>query len=81
MRQILVVFGFLGWKHLDAMLCCHMSNRCLVQPLLSSSYQGFGVSSLDKDAEELHHLIESLNTEFASQVCSAASTEHLGVSL
>ncbi|BDA40837.1 UPF0613 protein PB24D3.06c [Coccomyxa sp. Obi] len=40
---------------------------CLVQPLLSSSYQGFGVSSLDKDAEELHLLIESLNTEFASK--------------
>ena len=34
----------------------------LVQPILSSSYQGYGVSSLDTDSEELKCLISAIKT-------------------
>ena len=44
--------------------------RCLVQALLASSYQGYGVSSLDKDAEEITSLITTLRLDHASKVCS-----------
>jgi hypothetical protein len=41
---------------------------CLVQPLLSSSLQGYGTSSLDKDADELDMLLSCLKLQYASQV-------------
>lgn len=39
-----------------------------MQPLLSSSYHGYGVSSLDADAEELHLLVKHLKDKFSSKV-------------
>ncbi len=49
---------------------CHKHNWSLVQPVLSSSYLGFGNGSLDRDVQELEELIEYLSdyrqgTEFA----------------
>jgi hypothetical protein len=40
----------------------------LVQALLSSSHTGYGLSSLDQDAEELHLLAKHLKAESGSQV-------------
>jgi len=39
---------------------CHKHNWSLVQPVLSSSYLGFGNGSLDRDVEELEELIQYL---------------------
>lgn len=39
---------------------CHKNNWSLVQPILSSSYLGFGNGSLDRDVEELEELIQYL---------------------
>ena len=49
---------------------CHKHNWSLVQPVLSSSYLGFGNGSLDRDVQELEELIHYLSdyrdgTEFA----------------
>lgn len=41
----------------------------LVQPLLSSSYNQWGMESLDHDAEELVRLARHLKAEHGSQVC------------
>ena len=37
---------------------CHEHQWSLVQPILSSSYLGFGNGSLDRDVQELEELIE-----------------------
>ena len=42
-----------------------------MQPLLSSSYQGWGVSSLDTDADEIHLLAKHLRAECESQVLAS----------
>jgi hypothetical protein len=42
--------------------------RSLVQPLLSSSHQGYGVSSLDTDSGELHLLAKCLRDAQNSSV-------------
>uniref|UniRef100_A0A7S0L6B9 AB hydrolase-1 domain-containing protein n=1 Tax=Coccolithus braarudii TaxID=221442 RepID=A0A7S0L6B9_9EUKA len=39
---------------------CHKEGWALVQPVLSSSYAGFGTSSLDRDVDEIASLIEYL---------------------
>jgi Protein of unknown function (DUF1749) len=39
---------------------CHANGWSLVQPLLSSSYTGFGHGSLDRDVHELQELLEYL---------------------
>jgi pimeloyl-ACP methyl ester carboxylesterase len=49
---------------------CHEQNWSLVQPVLSSSYLGFGHGSLERDVSELEELMEYLSvhrngTEFA----------------
>lgn len=43
-------------------------SRTLVQTLLSSSHQGYGVGSLDKDADEIHLLAKFLKTVLHSEV-------------
>jgi hypothetical protein len=40
----------------------------LVQALLSSSHTGYGLASLDQDADELHQLASHLKTEYCCQV-------------
>jgi hypothetical protein len=40
----------------------------LVQPLLTSSHQGWGLASLDQDADELNLLARHLKANFESQV-------------
>lgn len=40
----------------------------LVQALLTSSHQGWGLASLDQDAEELNHLARHLKSNYGSQV-------------
>lgn len=40
----------------------------LVQALLSSSHNSYGLSSLDQDADELHALAQHLKAEYGSQV-------------
>lgn len=40
----------------------------LVQPLLSSSHQGWGLASLDQDAAELNQLARHLKSHYGSQV-------------
>lgn len=40
---------------------CHQNNWSLVQPILSSSYLGFGHGSLDRDVQELEELFEYLS--------------------
>ena len=42
--------------------------RATVQPLLSSSYQGWGTASLDQDADELLLLLRYLKSALRSQV-------------
>ena len=42
--------------------------RSLVQTLLSSSYQAYGIGSLDKDADEIHLLAKHLKHSFHSEV-------------
>ena len=42
--------------------------RSLVQTLLSSSHTGYGLASLDQDADELHQLATHLKAECGSQV-------------
>ena len=42
----------------------------LVQPLLSSSYGGWGTASLDQDADELLLLLKFLKLEHSSRVRS-----------
>lgn len=41
--------------------------RSLVQPLLSSSYRGWGISSLDRDADEILVLAEFLKSDLNSK--------------
>lgn len=38
-----------------------------VQALLSSSFQGYGTSSLDKDASEIYELAKCLKRDFSSE--------------
>lgn len=40
----------------------------VVQPLLSSSYAGWGLGSLNTDAQELHALAQHLKSEHKSEV-------------
>lgn len=42
--------------------------RAVVQILLTSGYIGYGIGSLDQDAEEIHMLVELLREEFGAQV-------------
>ncbi|KAL3936257.1 MAG: hypothetical protein SGBAC_008383 [Bacillariaceae sp.] len=44
----------------DLEQACHQHNWSLVQPILSSSYTGFGHGSLDQDCDELQELMEFL---------------------
>ena len=44
---------------------CH---RALVQPSLQSTLQGWGVASLDQDADDLLLLTKHLKAEFGSKV-------------
>ena len=39
----------------------------LVQPLLTSSHQGWGLASLDQDAQELNSLARHLKSSYGSQ--------------
>lgn len=39
---------------------CSRNNYCLIQPLLSSSYNGYGTGSLKKDTDEIAELIEHM---------------------
>ena len=48
-------------KHLDSL------QVSTVQPLLSSSHTGWGLSSLDRDAEELHALAQHLAQQLGSR--------------
>jgi hypothetical protein len=45
----------------------------LVQALLSSCHTGYGLASLDQDAEELHQLASHLRAEYGSQVGGGAA--------
>jgi len=45
--------------------------RSTVQPLLSSSYQGWGTASLDQDADELLLLLRYLRAARSSEVTRA----------
>ena len=45
----------------------------LVQTLLSSSHVGWGLASLDSDADELHQLAVHLGKEYGSEVCMHAA--------
>ncbi|RWR93708.1 UPF0613 protein PB24D3.06c [Cinnamomum micranthum f. kanehirae] len=50
--------GFLATKYLEPLsVALENENWSLVQPLLSSSYAGYGTSSLEQDAMELDQLI------------------------
>lgn len=54
----------------DLEQACHQHNWSLVQPILSSSYTGFGHGSLDRDVEELEELMDFLVTNRnADQFC------------
>ncbi|CAJ1969902.1 unnamed protein product [Cylindrotheca closterium] len=44
----------------DLEQACHQNNWSLVQPILSSSYTGFGHGSLDRDCDELQELMDFL---------------------
>jgi len=46
----------------DLEQACHQHNWSLVQPVLSSSYTGFGHGSLDQDVDELQELMDFLIT-------------------
>ena len=43
--------------------CCAAADWALVQPIISSSYAGYGTGSLDRDAEELGVLLRYLVRE------------------
>ena len=46
-----------------------------MQPLLSSSYQGWGIASLDQDADELLLLLQHLKSARGSQVTDVAALD------
>ena len=46
--------------------CCIEHGFSLVQPILSSSYLGFGYGSLDQDVQELQELMEYLQAHRSS---------------
>ncbi|KAG2727398.1 hypothetical protein I3760_01G155900 [Carya illinoinensis] len=53
--------GFLATEYLEPLAIALENEKwALVQPLLSSSYSGFGTSSLQQDAKELDQLISHL---------------------
>ena len=55
--------GLLACKYVDCLgEECARRGWALVQPILSSSYAGFGTSSLDKDAAEIAELLYHLRT-------------------
>ena len=47
---------------------CHDTGWSLVQPLISSSYTGFGHGSLDRDTDELNALMEYLSYHRSAEV-------------
>lgn len=56
--------GLLGLPYAEALSRqCRERGITLVQPLLSSSYTGFGVSSLDRDARQLAQLLAFLSMQ------------------
>lgn len=72
-RHVVLVGGltdgllFAGYCHpLAARL--HAAGWSLVQALLSSCHTGYGLASLDQDADELHQLATHLRAEWGSQV-------------
>ncbi|EFN58570.1 hypothetical protein CHLNCDRAFT_140723 [Chlorella variabilis] len=71
-RHVVLVGGltdgllFAGYCHpLAARL--HAAGWSLVQALLSSCHTGYGLASLDQDADELHQLATHLRAEWGSQ--------------
>ena len=47
--------------------CCHENQFSMVQPILSSSYTGFGHGSLDRDCAELQQLMDYLEAHRCPQ--------------
>lgn len=59
--------GFLGLPYLNELASSLTAvNTRLIQPWLSSSYLGYGTSSLDKDVEELGKLVVFLSEKYPS---------------
>eukprot|EP00877_Chromochloris_zofingiensis_P007835 jgi/Chrzof1/3304/Cz12g20080.t1 len=72
-KQHIVLVGGLTDGLLPTPYCAALTSAAkqlgwsVVQAQLSSSYQGYGVASLDQDADELHLLSQYLYSNFASQ--------------
>lgn len=60
--------GSLLAAHIHHPKCCFPLHRALVQPTLTSALQGWGVGSLQQDADDLLLLTKFLKAEHASEV-------------